>query len=274
MADWPVISIVVATRNRCAYLKRMLDHLLRDDYPNLEVIVVDGASTDGTVNLLKSYGDRMARWISEPDRGEYDATNKAIRMATGEIVKWMTDDDLLRPGVFHKAAEYLAVHPDIDVVFGQTAYWRETDREPVFLGTTSATDPARLGLRYWLRESQGVSSQASFFRKRIFDYLGPFSIDYVCGDTEFWVRAASRCVPMGLMPDVVLDYYYTGLNGAIVKSRRVTMDVIRINSRYGSVADILHAVFRRLIRSPVRSRIARFRAAMKQRANPSGRSGS
>jgi glycosyltransferase involved in cell wall biosynthesis len=97
MSNLVKISVAVVTKNRAGSLKRLLDGVLREDYPNLEIVVVDGASTDGTVELLKSYGPAV-RWISEPDNGEYFAWNKAVAMATGEILKPICDDDLLRPG--------------------------------------------------------------------------------------------------------------------------------------------------------------------------------
>lgn len=266
MTKHPLVSVIVATRNRRDYLKRMLDMLFSDDYPNLEVIIIDGASTDGTVDLLKSYGDKIAKWVSEPDEGEYFAINKALHLATGDIIKWMTDDDVLRHGVFHQGTDYLEKHPEIDVVFGQTIFWQEMADGPVLIGATSCADAGKLNLRYWLREQAGVSSQASFIRRRVFDLVGPFSTEYVCGDTEWWVRAASKGVPMGVMPHVVLDYYFTGFNGLITKGRRVKMDVVRINIRYGSIGDICHVVFRKLIKDPLTYRVQMIAGLFRKRA--------
>jgi glycosyltransferase involved in cell wall biosynthesis len=242
--EWPKTSVVIATYDRVGYLKRMLDRLLEEDDPNLEVIVADGGSKDGTVDLLESYGSRIARWVSEPDDGEYFAYNKALRLATGEVVKLMTDDDVLRPGVVRAAAEFFSANPEIGIVFGQTVFWKDVKRKPVRIGQTNVLDPARLALRHWLNESQGVMSVAGFVRRRVFEQIGPLSTDYACGDVEFWARAAAQGVRMGLISDVVVDYQITGENGFIRKRWSVARDMIRINAKYGSRRDVILCAIR------------------------------
>lgn len=251
MTNCPKISVIIPTRNRSQYLKRMLDKLFEDTYPNREVIVVDGASTDGTVELLKSYGDRITRWVSEPDDGENFAVNRALRMADGEIIKYMPDDDMLRPGALGSAAKYLVEHADVDILFGQTAIWDERGGGRTLSFVTDVADTGRLTLRHWLRETQGVFTPAAFIRKGVFDRIGLLSTDYVPGDMEFWARAVSMGMKMGLMPDVVVDYCVTGYNGWITKRWRVDRDMVRINARYGSVLDILNCVMRKFLYPPL-----------------------
>lgn len=245
MSDWPKISVVVATRNRATYLKRMLDKLLEDDYPNMEIIVVDGASTDGTGQLLESYGSRITRWVSEPDEGEYFAYNKGLALATGEIVKLMTDDDLLRQGSLRIAADFFQKHPDVDIVFGQTVYWNEENGRTQFLRESCMTSPDRLTLRHWIRETHGVSSLAPFIRRRVFERIGFLATKYACGDMEFWARAAAQGVKMGLMPHVVADYFFTGFNNVIRKRLKVSADMVAINWRYGDASDLVHCLWRK-----------------------------
>src|SRR5260221_187029 len=149
--QYPKFSVVIPTRNRQVTLKRMLDMLLQDHYPDLEIIIVDGASTDGTVELIKSYGDKISKWISEPDSGEYFAINKGIKLASGELLKIMSDDDVLRQGVFHKVADYFSSHPEVDIVFGQTEVWDEQDGDAVRQFQTVMMDESKLSLWHWLR---------------------------------------------------------------------------------------------------------------------------
>lgn len=247
---WPKISVVIATRNRRPYLQRMLDRLFEDDYPNLEVIVIDGASSDGTVDLLRSYGERIHHWVSEPDGGEYFAFNKGLRLASGEIVKPMSDDDTLRPGVFHLVARYFAAHPEVDIVFGQTAIWQERDGQRRFVGQTQQNDPRRLSKRDWLRATQEVRSLASFLRRRVYDRIGYLSTQYACGDMEFWIRAASQGMQMGVLPEVVIDYHYTGANTVTTRSRQIGRDLIKITAQYGSPLDVLLVIWRHYIYNP------------------------
>jgi glycosyltransferase involved in cell wall biosynthesis len=249
MSDLPKISVVVGTRNRVTYLKRLLDGLLREDYPNMEIVVVDGASTDGTVELLKSYGQGAVRWISEPDGGEYFAYNKAIAMASGEIIKPMCDDDLLRPGALKYGAEYFQENPEVDIVFGRTEFWdvRTGTGEPSKCWPTRQVEPAQLSLRNWLRQIEPALMVAAFLRKRVFEQIGRFETKYVCGDVEFLARAAFRGIKMGVMPQIVTDYYFTGNNGQVTKWRQIEWDLLAINRRYGTASDVLHCLRTRII---------------------------
>ena len=248
MTDLPVISVIIATRNRAPSLKRMLDRLFEDDYPALQVILVDGASTDNTVEVIQSYGGKITRWISEPDGGEYFAVNKGLAMATGDIVKFMSDDDELRPGSFRLAAEYFQQHPDVEIVFGKTSFWEDGPAGSVPAMTHIAErfdaysrNPDRLSLKHWLRDIaplHGLQSLAGFIRRRVFDTIGPLSTEFACGDVEFWARAARQGIRMDMMPQTVLDYHITGDNGVFTKRTRIEADMVRINARHGSPLDV------------------------------------
>ena len=248
MTSLPKISVVIPTRNRAQTLQRTLDTLLQDDYPSLEIIIIDGASTDGTVDLIKSYGHKISQWVSERDGGEYFAINKGVQRATGEIVKLMSDDDVLRPGIFHKVAQYFISHPDVGILFGQSVVWEDTDGVSRRLFETIMTDESRLTLRNWLRERQSVLSLASFIRRDTFERIGPMSTDYVCGDVEYWARAASQGIKIGVIPDVVVDYHFTGMNGIITKKWGAASDIVRINMKYGSPVDVINSIWRKYIK--------------------------
>jgi hypothetical protein len=141
------------------------------------------------------------------------------------------------------AAEYFEAHPEVDIVFGQAVYWREDNGRQVLLSQTSVSKSACLSQRNWLRHTQGVCSVASFMRRTVFDRVGRFATDYVAGDTEFWVRAAKAGVSMGVVPQVVVDYFFTGKNVVRTKAFQIYRDVIRINWRYGTVCDLLLAMW-------------------------------
>lgn len=236
MTKLPSFSVIIVTRNRAKTLKRTLDRLLLDDYPHREIIVWDGASTDDTVELLRSYGDAIV-WTSQKDAGEYDAFNKANAMATGDVLKWLPDDDELRPGALRQAAEYLVAHPDIDILFGQTAVWTDEGDASTYVRTTAQTEP-HFGAADWFRHKSGVYSVAAFVRRSAWDRTGPFDTRFVCGDTEYWIRAAQLGLHFGLMPHVVLDYHVTGENGFSKHAKRIAKDLIRIAIERGTLADI------------------------------------
>src|SRR5690606_33014626 len=97
LSSYPLVSVVTPSYNKGKFIKETIESVLSQDYPNIEYIVMDGGSTDETVDILKSYGDRIA-WISEKDDGQADAVNKGIARARGEIIGWLNSDDTYLPG--------------------------------------------------------------------------------------------------------------------------------------------------------------------------------
>ncbi|MFC1766305.1 glycosyltransferase family 2 protein [Planctomycetota bacterium] len=114
----PTVSIVTPSFNQVAYLEETILSVLGQDYPNLEYIVIDGGSTDGSVDIIKKYAHRLAWWTSEPDQGQSHAVNKGFARATGDIFHWLNSDDLLMPSAVRIAASYLERRPELGVVYG------------------------------------------------------------------------------------------------------------------------------------------------------------
>lgn len=111
------ITMLTVTYNSSATLRETIESVLEQDHDDLEYFIVDGASTDGTQDIIRSYEDRLSGWISEPDRGISDAFNKGIRMAGGDVIGILNSDDLLAPGALRKVAQ--AFRADTDVLYGK-----------------------------------------------------------------------------------------------------------------------------------------------------------
>jgi glycosyltransferase involved in cell wall biosynthesis len=248
MTDLPRISIIIPTRNRAVYLRRVLDNIFESDYPNLEIIVMDGASSDDTVQVLKSYGHRVTKWLSEPDGGEYFAVNKGLAFATGEIIKFMSDDDVLVPQALGIAGLYFLANPDVDVVFGQQKWYASTPTANVLVYDRPITDERSLTPRNWIRRSRYVPSHiASFIRKRVIDEVGGMSTEYWPGDVEFWARVASHGAKMVILPDHFVDYYLTGDNGVITRARQCQTIFYHTARLHGTMADVLYVLGTKLL---------------------------
>jgi len=182
----PRLTVITPSLNQVKYLERALCSVLDQDYPDLEYIVMDGGSTDGSVDILRRYRDRLAYWVSEPDEGQSWAINRAIERSTGEVIAYINSDDYYLPGAF-AAALPLFERPTVRWVAGATEY-REVD------GTLETHWNPRTppGLRgRWVREPWYVPQASSFWRRDVFDEFGLLreDLDFVF-DTEFGLRVA------------------------------------------------------------------------------------
>jgi len=174
---------VVPCKNDARYLPSALESILSQDYAHVECIVVDGGSTDGTIDLLKRYSDRI-RWLSQPDRGSFDAINRGWKLSQGEILTWLNADDLWAPGAVRSAVEVFERKLEVDVVFGTAGVVDELGR---FQGDLV---PPEWDLEYALRHCLHLIYQpASFMRRRILEKVG-WLYPAWCHDHDLWLRIA------------------------------------------------------------------------------------
>jgi len=116
--DLPLVSIITPSFNQARYLEQTIKSVISQGYPNLEYIIIDGGSKDGSVDIIRKYADQLTYWISEPDNGQGEAINKGFTRARGEIVSWLNSDDLYAPDAISQAVEVLTGNPELGMVYG------------------------------------------------------------------------------------------------------------------------------------------------------------
>ena len=195
--DLPLVSVVTPSYNMAKYLPETIASVLNQDYPRLEYIVVDAGSTDGSLEILQRYGERL-RYITGPDRGPSDATYKGLKQAHGDIFVWLNADDTFLPGAVRKAAEYLETHPDTDVVYGEG--WWIDDAGVVISRYPTLPFDARVLERDCFICQPAAFVRASSYRRVELDPDVNWSFDY-----DLWIRMAKAGYRFESIPDYLAN---------------------------------------------------------------------
>jgi glycosyltransferase involved in cell wall biosynthesis len=202
----PQISVIVPVLNSRATLRRCLDSVLGQKSADFELVVVDGGSTDGSVDILREYSDRIAFWESKPDGGVYPAFNRGISHAKGDWLYFLGSDDWLwSDDVLQKLAPHLSsAYPEYRVVYGQVMYMNQRGETLTALG-----EPWERFRRHFL-QGHMVPHQAVFHHRKLFEEHGPFNETFrVAGDYEFLLRELAHR-PALFVPGVIIAGYQHG----------------------------------------------------------------
>lgn len=205
--EYPKITIVTPVFNQVQLIEQTILSIINQNYPNLEYIIIDGGSTDGTVDIIRKYDSKLAYWVSEPDNGMYDAIQKGFNHSTGEIMAWLNADDMYHRGALFSIAEIFQTFPNVEWIEGLNTFW---DNHPCG-GRTLTVCPSREFSKYeflmgdykWIQQestvwhrslwekSDGLNTQLkyagdfalwiSFFR-----YAKLYTVDILIGGFRRW----------------------------------------------------------------------------------------
>lgn len=221
----PLVSIITPSFNQARFLEAAIQSVLSQDYPRIEYIIVDGGSTDGSVDVIQKYADRLAWWVSEKDHGQTDAINKGFARATGKIFAWLNSDDTYEPRAVGQAVKYLLEHPEVGMVYADCNYINEEGR---VIGKFPAaqTDLPRLRQGY-----VHIPQQTMFFRAELWSPLDPsfyFAMDY-----DLWTRIASRAELKYLAGQTWANFRIHTSGKTISADDRCWPEMLRVHYRDG-----------------------------------------
>jgi glycosyltransferase involved in cell wall biosynthesis len=223
----PLVSIVTPSYNQARFLEATIRSVLDQDYPEVEYIIIDGGSVDGSLDIIQAYADRLAYWVSEPDKGQTDAINKGFARARGEIYAWLNSDDSYLPGAITEAVAFLQQHPEAGMVYGDVNL---VDEVEVILGRFPArqTDYQRL-----LRGSVHIPQQAAFFRAELWRQVGPLDPSfYFAMDYDLWVRLA-KISRLCYYPRLWANFRLHGGGKTLLDDNRCYPEMLRVHQREG-----------------------------------------
>jgi glycosyltransferase involved in cell wall biosynthesis len=220
----PLVTVITPSYNQGPFIRETIESVLAQDYQNLEYIVCDGGSTDQTVEVLNSYGDRI-RWVSEADGGQADAVNKGLAMARGELIGWLNSDDTYYPGAVRRAVEFFRWHPDTVLVYGEAHY---TDQAGNVTGRypTEGWDRNRLG------ETCFICQPTAFMRKAAVQAIGGLDDRlHFCMDYDLWIRLGS-VGPVGYIEEFMGTSRLYPENKTLGQRRKVFQEILSTVKKY------------------------------------------
>ena len=187
MASVPIISVVTPSFNQGPFIRETIESVLAQGGDDWEHIVVDGGSNDDTISILKEYPHLV--WVSEKDKGQADALNKAIKMSSGEVIFWINSDDLVANGAFQAARRFFTNHPEAQIVCGNAVTLDKDGRELIRTGPRVRARK----LRYPWDGDTSMHQPSIVFRRTVYEFAGPFDITLDCAmDYDFFLRASEK----------------------------------------------------------------------------------
>lgn len=184
--EYPKISIVTPVYNQVDLLEQTILSLLNQKYPNLEYIIIDGGSTDGTVDIIKRYESQLAYWVSEPDNGMYDAIQKGFEHSTGEIMAWLNSDDMYHKGSLFTIAEIFTNFPDVEWLEGTNTLFDNHEFGGRIVLSSSSFQISKydflLGYYHWIQQESTV------WRRSLWEKTNGLNTNYkYAGDYALWL---------------------------------------------------------------------------------------
>ncbi|HXD10400.1 MAG TPA: glycosyltransferase family 2 protein [Anaerolineales bacterium] len=246
MTEHPLVSVITPSFNQSRYIEATIQSVLSQDYQNIEYMIVDGGSQDGSTEIIKKYAlesDSLPSknpkqasglqsrsidwWVSEKDKGQTDAINKGFARAKGEILAWLNSDDTYEPGAISAAVRYLQEHPEAGMVYGDCNFINEDGRVIGKFGAAQTDE-------HLLRQGYvHIPQQTMFFRAELWKQVGPLDPSfYFAMDYDLWTRIAARA-QLKYVPQTWANFRLHTTGKTIVADDRCWPEMVRVHYRDG-----------------------------------------
>ena len=253
MNTLPKITVVTPSYNQGAYLEETIRSVLDQRYPNLEYIVIDGGSTDQSLDIIRKYASHFQYWVSEKDSGQTEAINKGLRRATGELVTWLNSDDVFTPNALHHVAKAYLEQP-ADVIYGD--YILMTSRGKPFLKRREIPFDYEL-LLYGVNF---IGQPSSYIRRSVFlqhgflDESMQFSMDY-----ELWLRIGKAGAQFRHIKEFLSYYRYHETSKTVNQAVAFRKELDEVRAKYSSVVETSETLRKKMFRARIRRQWAKLR---------------
>jgi len=199
----PKISVVTCSYQQGRFIDATLRSVLEQKYPALEYIVIDGGSTDESVNVINRHASGLAYWVSEADQGQTDALAKGFERSSGDVMAWLCSDDLLLPGALDTIGRFFAENPKVDCVFGD-AIWIDADGKPIRPKKEMSWNRA-----VFLFDHNYLAQPSVFWRRSLYEKVGGLNRQWnLAMDSDLWLRFARHTRPQHLAQYLSCMRYY------------------------------------------------------------------
>ncbi|MDD5202062.1 MAG: glycosyltransferase family 2 protein [Sulfurimonas sp.] len=225
------ISIITSVWNNKETIRDAVDSVLSQTYENIEYIVVDGASTDGTVGIVQSYGDKISKFVSEKDKGIYDGLNKGISLATGDVVAFLHSDDIYASAtIIEEVALAFTSDKSIDGVYGDLVYTPKSDTSKVLRYWKSREFESGLLAKGWM-----PAHPTLFLKREVYEKYGEFDLSFkIAADYDFMLRVLKSGIKVKYLPKVLYKMRVGGESNKsiknIVRKSREDLKALKKNS--------------------------------------------
>lgn len=225
----PLVSIITPSFNQAEFLEETILSVLKQTYPHIEYIIIDGGSTDSSVDVIKKYEGEITAWVSEQDKGQTDAINKGFNRASGEILAWINSDDTYAsPQTVAEAVNFLVSNPEVAMVYADCNFIDETGKV-IGKFASRQTDYAKLRTGY-----VHIPQQTMFFRAGYWKELGPLDPSfYFAMDYDLWIRIAKHAPLQYLSGKTWANFRIHTSSKTNVNDERGWKEMLRVHYRDG-----------------------------------------